>query len=114
MPREPTAPSGSSVDDRRLLLGEPVEGASQLGPVVVEERVQHRPLIRTPRGRRVAHGVQRTASRAATKAASAMSRSSRVCAADSWVRMRALPRGTTGYENALTYTPRSTRSSAIR
>lgn len=40
--------------------------------------------------------------RARSKAAIAACRSSLVCAADIWVRMRALPRGTTGNENART------------
>lgn len=37
-----------------------------------------------------------------------------MCAAESCTRMRAFPRGTTGKENAVTYTPRSCISSAIR
>jgi hypothetical protein len=41
-------------------------------------------------------------SRAAANASAARSRSASVCAADTCVRMRALPGGTTGYENAIT------------
>ena len=41
-------------------------------------------------------GSALTSSRACAKAAAARSRSSRVWAADIWVRMRALPFGTTG------------------
>lgn len=39
---------------------------------------------------------QPTSARAATNASTALSRSSRVSAADSWVRIRAFPFGTTG------------------
>ena len=45
-------------------------------------------------------GYPPAASRAATNAPTAVSMSSKVCAADSWTRMRASPFGTTGKENA--------------
>lgn len=55
-----------------------------------------------------------SAARASTNASTARFTSSVECAADSCTRMRAAPCGTTGYENPITYTPRSRSSSAIR
>lgn len=99
----PTPHSGLSLappPDSALHPGPP----SQPSTSAREPRLQPQPPAAQPS----------SSARAATNASTARCTSSVECAADSWTRIRACPCGTTGYEKPITYTPRSSNSSAIR
>ena len=91
--------AGSNVDRKHVVT--PV-GAGDLGedfPQLIEESLVFAHVIEK---RFSGAGYRLTSARVSMKARTAISRSPREWAAETWVRILALPWGTTGYENPTT------------